>query len=152
MGESFPNTQGVGYTLDKCEIKLGNKIFTAIENISGSQPVEEGSKNGATGQPILRSRGSLGMGQGSVEWSDIGAAQEFIDALGDGWQEKTWDATLTYSATGRQTIKHTYISCRCLDAENDHASGPEILGTTMPFSFMKRELNGKKPFIGQGYT
>ena len=152
MTEKYPNTEGSGYTLDKCEIDLNGKIYVAIENISGSQPVEESSKNGAHGAPILRSRGTMSLGTGSVEWSDIGAAQEFIDDLGDGWQEKIWKATLTYSATGRPTIKRTYIGCRCLDAEEDHASGPEILGTTMPFSFMRREMNGKKPFIGQGYT
>ncbi|HEV8246078.1 MAG TPA: hypothetical protein VGP93_09935 [Polyangiaceae bacterium] len=152
MAEKYPNTEGTGYTLDKCELELNGKLFTAIENISHSQPVEESSKNGATGQPILRSRGALGLGSGSVEWSDIGSAQEFIDSLGDGWQEKTWKATLTYSALGRPTIKRTLISCRCLDAEEDHASGPELLGTVMPFSFMKREMNGKKPFTGQGYT
>jgi hypothetical protein len=152
MSESYPNTEGAGYTLDKCEISLGDKIYVAIENISHSQPVEESSKNGAHGAPILRSRGTMGLGSGSVEWSDIGAAQEFIDDLGDGWAEKTWKATLTYSAKGRPTIKRTLISCRCLDAEEDHASGPDILGTTMPFSFMRREMNGKKPFTGQGYT
>lgn len=152
MTEKFPNTEGTGHTLDKCEIDLNGKIYTAIENVSHSQPVEEGSKNGAHGAPILRSRGSLGMGSGSIEWSDLGAAQEFITDLGDGWQEKTFKITLTYSAKGRDTRKRTLISCRVLDAEEDHSSGPEILGTTMPFSFMRREMDGKKPFTGQGYT
>lgn len=152
MSEKYPNTEGTGYTLDKCEIDLNGKLYTAIENISHNQPVERSAKNGATGAPILQSRGSLGLGQGSIEWSDIGAAQEFIDDLGDGWAEKPWKATLTYSAKGRPTIKRTLIACVCLDAEEDHASGPEILGTTMPFTFMRREMNGKKPFTGQGYT
>jgi hypothetical protein len=152
MSESYPNTEGTGFTLDKCEIDLNGKLYVAIENISHSQPVEEGSKNGAHGAPILRSRGSLGMGSGSIEWSDIGAAQEFINDLGDGWQEKTFKITLTYSAKGRIVRKVTLISCRCLDAEEDHASGPEILGTTMPISFMRRLFNDKKPFTGQGYT
>lgn len=152
MTESFPNTEGHGYTLDKCEIDLNGNIHTAIENISHSQPVDEEAKNGATAAPILRSRGSMGLGQGAIEWSDLGAAQEFIDDLGDGWQEKTFKITLTYSANGRPTRTRTLLGCRCLDAEEDHASGPAILGTTMPFSFMRRLMNGKKPFTGQGYT
>jgi hypothetical protein len=70
--------------------------------------------------------------------------QAFIDKLGDGWQVKLFNATLTYTANGRPDIKRELFECRVLDVEEDHAAGTDPLGGSTPFSFMSRKLNGKK--------
>jgi hypothetical protein len=145
---TYPNPNKVAYEFSKCEIDLDGEIFSeGISNISHSQPIEEGVAHGAgSPEPQSRSVGQLSIGAGTIEWSDLGRLQQFIDKLSDGWQEKTWNATLTYTCRGRPDIKRTLFDCRLLDDEEDHAAGADPLGGSMPFSFMRRELNGKKPF------
>lgn len=143
----YPNPQRVGYEFSKCEIDLDGDIFSeGISNVSHNQPIEEGFAHGASSpEPQSRTVGQLGGGQGSLEWSDLGRMQQFIDKLGDGWQgDRTWKAVLTYTATGRPDIKRELEFCRLLDVEEDHAVGPDPLGGTTPFSFMRRTLNGMK--------
>ncbi len=143
---TYPNPKKVAYEFSKVEIDLDGEIFSeGISNISHSQPIEEGVAHGAgSPEPQSRSEGQLSIGTGSIEWSDLGRQQQFIDKLGDGWQVKTWNATLTYTARERPDIKRELFDCRVLDVEEDHAAGADPLGGTTPFSFMSRTLNGKK--------
>lgn len=143
----YPNPKKVAYEFSKCEIDLDGEIFSeGISNISHSQPIEEGVAHGAgSPEPQSRTEGQLGIGTGTIEWSDLGREQQFIDKLGDGWQTKTWNATLTYTASGRPDIKRELMECRLLDVDEQHAAGTDPLGGSMPFSFMSRKLNGKKP-------
>ena len=143
---TYPNPQKRAYEFSKCEIDLDGEIFSeGISNVSHSQPIEEGVAHGAgSPEPQSRTEGQLSIGSGSLEWSDLGRMQQFIDKLGDGWQAKTWNATLTYTASGRPDIKRELFDCRLLDDEEDHAAGTDPLGSTTPFSFMSRKLNGKK--------
>lgn len=144
---TYPNPKKLAYEFAKCEIDLDGEIFSeGIANFSHSQPIEEGVAHGAgSPEPQSRTEGQLSIGTGSLEWSDLGRLQQFIDKLGDGWQVKTWNASVTYTATGRPDIKREFFDCRILDDEEDHAVGPEPLGGTLPISFMSRTLNGKKP-------
>ncbi len=141
--------EGRAYEFNKAEIDLDGKLFTAISNLQHNQPIEEGVAYGAAPQPLARTTGQLGMGQGNMEWSDLGELQDFIDAMGDGWQEREFKITATYSCQGRPTIRRTLLQCRLLDVAEDHSAGPDPLGGSMPFSFIRRELNGKRPLFDQ---
>jgi hypothetical protein len=143
----YPNPQKVAYEFSKCEIDLDGEIFSeGISNVSHDQPIEEGVAHGAgSPEPQSRTEGQLSIGNGNLEWSDLGRAQQFIDKLGDGFQVNTFNATLTYTARGRPDIKRELLDCRLLNVEEDHAAGTDPLGSVMPFSFMSRTLNGKKP-------
>jgi hypothetical protein len=149
MTLSYPQTEGHGYEFSKAEIDLNGKIYTAIANISHNQPIEEGVGHGAAAEPLFRTRGQLQKGEGSIEWSDIGEMQEFLDDLGDGYCETEFKATIVYTATGRKALTRTLIGCRLLDVEEEGSSGPDPIGSTTPFSFMYRLLNGKKALKNQ---
>lgn len=139
--------EGRGYEFSKAEIDAGGKLYTGISNVQHNQPIEEGVSFGASPVPQRRTTGQLQIGQGNLEWSDLGEAQEFIESLGDGWQEKEFKITVTYTCPGRPTIRRTLFQCRLLDVSEDHSAGPDVLGDSMPFSFMRRELNGKRALL-----
>lgn len=144
---NYPNPQKKAYEFSKCEIDLDGEIFSeGISNVSHNQAIEEGVAHGAgSPEPQSRTVGQLPLGQGQLEWSDLGRAQQFIDKLGDGWQgDRTFKAVITYTAAGRPDIKRELEECRLLDVDEDHSVGTDPLGSTMPFSFMRRLLNGRK--------
>jgi hypothetical protein len=140
----YPNTEGRSYSATSWEIRLGRNIYTAIGNLAHNQPLEEEWVY-AGGQPILRSDGVLQAGEGTIEFSDIGEMQRFIDDLGDGWMDKTFTVLETLTARNRPTLVYTLGSCRLLDAELDvDGQAPDPIGSSHPFSFMERLMNGKK--------
>lgn len=140
----YPNTDGFGYSATSWEIRLGRNIYTAIANLSHNQPLEEEWVY-AGGQPILRSPGVLQAGEGTVEFSDIGEAQRFIDDLGDGWMDRLFTIIETLTARSRPTLVYTLGSCRLLDAEMDtDGQAADNIGSSHPFSFQSRLMNGKK--------
>jgi hypothetical protein len=139
----YPNTEGRAYSSTSWEVRFGRNIYTAIGSLSLNQPLEEEWVY-AGGQPILRSDGVLQAGEGTIEVSDIGEMQRFLDDLGDGWMDKTFTILVTLAATKRPTLVYELISCRLLDAEIEiDGQSPDPIGSSHPFSYMSRKMNGK---------
>ncbi|MBA2724286.1 MAG: hypothetical protein H0U56_15640 [Methylibium sp.] len=149
MTIAFPTVEGFGFDFASGEIDLNGKIYTAFENISHSQPLEEGWTYGASVSPLRRTRGQLKPGEGQLEWSDFEESIAFIESLGDGYREKIWVASMVYTCTGLRSVKVKLFGCRLLDEEFDHGQGPDGLGLSMPFSYHYRTINGKRPMKNQ---
>lgn len=141
---SYPDTEEFALDFSRAEITLNKRIFTAISNISHNQPIEEGVIRGTRAQVLKRTRGAQGLGEGSIEWSDMEECQAFIDELGDGYSEVLWASTIVYVRKNKPAIVHKLMSCRALDVEVDHSEGYDGLPMTTPFTFMLRTLNGKR--------
>ena len=149
MALAFPNTEAKAFSFDRGEIDINGRIFTAIENISTNQPIEEGVIFGAAAEPLQRTRGQLQMGEGTIEFSTIEEAMELVDLLGDGWQEKVFPISYTLVAPDNRTIAIVCNGSRLLDCEIDHSQGADGLPVSFPFSFMNRTINGKKSLVNQ---
>ena len=151
MGIVAQRLDGFAFGFDRGELDLDGKIFTAIENISCSQPVEEGVVMGSSVSPIARTRGQQQIGDGTVEFSDAEEAVDFLMRLSDsaeGRLAKIWNASyiLRHPTDESRLIRVELRSCRLLDFEIDWSQGADGLAMPMPFSFMKRLLNGKPDF------
>jgi hypothetical protein len=131
------------------EVDLGGQIFTYFAKVSYGQPVEEGEVPSTSVVPTKRTKGKQKLGQGEIEFSDIDEAQRFVDALGDGYCEKIWNASFTYWRRNQSTIKHELFGCRVLDVKDDHSEGVESLHESIPISFMTVRRNGKRAFTSQ---
>lgn len=147
MSYTAPDVENFAFDFSRAEINFNGKVYTAISNISHNQPIEEGEIRGTKAQVIKRTRGAQGLGEGNIEFSDFEEAVSFIDALGDGWSEKIFPVTIVYSAPNKPAITWKLFGCRLLDCEIDHSEGADALGATLPFSFMEREVNGKKALL-----
>lgn len=150
MALALPQTDGFALDFSKNELTLDGKIYNRIENIAVSQPIEEGSIHGTSAQVIARTRGQQGLGDGTIEFSDREEAIDFIDALGNGWAEKIWTASYVMKVSETKVIKVELQGCRALDVEIDDSQGPDGLPTPIPFSFMRRLINGKTDFLAAG--
>lgn len=149
----FPKINGKAVDFSSIEVQANDVTYTAFENISWSQPVEESFIYGTAAEPLARTRGQLQGGEGTLEFSHFGEAHEFIDGLGDadgGYLEEEFEVTIKYRANpGDPIIKHELIACRATDTEMDHSQGSDGLGVPIPFSFLKSKINGRTPLKGQ---
>jgi len=142
-----PDVENFAYDFSRAEINFGGKVYTAISNISHNQALEEGVIRGTKARVLKRTRGALGLGEGSVDFSDFEEAVRMVEDFGDGWGEKIFTATIVYTAPTKPSITYKLIGCRWLDMEIEHEEGAEGLPATLPFSFMEREINGKKMLL-----
>jgi len=142
-----PDVENFAYNFSRAEITLNGRIFSAISNISHNQALEEGEIRGTKAYVIKRTRGAVGLGEGTIEFSDFEEAIQFIEELGDGWAEKVFTSTIVYSAPNKQPLKYELTGCRLLDHEVDHEEGAEGLPASFPFSFMRRKINGKEMLL-----
>lgn len=147
MGE-YPDTRGFGYSQSGVELRLDRRIFTTFK-LTHNQAIEEGIIFGAAPEPLIRTRGQLQMGEGSIETEDLAEAQDFIDHLGDGFSDVLFNILVRYTSPTRPAIKRELVSCRVLDVEEDPGDGTDGVQSSFPISFMYRTFNGKKPLRNQ---
>jgi hypothetical protein len=149
MATNLANPQTDGFALDfgRLELDIAGKIYDRVQNISMSQPIEEGVIFGAAAGPIATTRGQMQIGDGTLEL-EFEQAVQLIEDLGDGWAEKTFSMSGTYRnvSTGK-VVDMRATGCRLLDIEIDHSQGSDGLAASLPFSFKRRTINGKKALL-----
>jgi hypothetical protein len=145
MPQSYPDLEGFAYSFARAECSLDGNIYSAITNVSFSQPTEEGTVKGTRPYPLARTEGTMGLGTGTITFSDERERLDFIDALGDAYRNKIWGLPCVLRGQDEREIILECISCRVLDASIDHSEGAEALGGDIEFSFMSHKINGKSP-------
>lgn len=154
MGIVDQRGDGFAYNFANGELDLDGKIYRRIENISQSQPIEEGVVFGSAVGPLDRTIGQQQIGDGTIEFSDIEEATDFLMRLSDkpgGRLGTLFQASwvLRHPTDASRNIKVELRGCRLLDWELDASQGADAIPMALPFSFMSRMLNGK-PDIGTG--
>jgi len=140
----FPDLEGFAFSFSHGKIKLNDKQYTAIEDISISQGLEEGTVMGASQKVLRRSAGQLTIGDGTVTFSDYEEAQQFIEDLGDKPLNKIWACEYVLENESGVVKQIECQSCRVLTLSVSHAQGPGALGMELPFSFLLMKVNGKE--------
>lgn len=145
---SYPQYEGYAYTFQRAELSLGTSIYVGIRNVSIDQPTTEGVVMGTRPWPLKRTEGEMGMGDGTVEFSDIEDMVRFITELGNGWRTKLWSLSWQLTAPNAPIVKIACQSCRILSNPFDHGTGEEALGGQIGFSFLTHTVNGMVPHTG----
>jgi hypothetical protein len=129
MAANYPDYEGFAFSFQRAELTAADKIWTAISSVQFAQPTEEGVVKGTKPYPLARTVGSMGLGDGTLTFSDDRERWDFIKGLGDGFREKTW----TLSWVIRDATTDTEVSlecqgCRVLDNAVSHDEGADALG------------------------
>jgi hypothetical protein len=103
---------------------------------------------GTRSYPLGRTEGEMGMGEGTISFSDEGERTAFIEHLGDAWRTKIFKVNWVLSARGKPNIKKACIGCRVLSEPVSDEQGAEALGGDITFSFLYMTINGKVPHEG----
>lgn len=145
---SYPTYEGFAYSFQRAELSLGTSIYVAISNVEFDQPTTEAAVMGTRPWPLKRTEGEMGIGEGTITFSDEGERIRFLTALGNGFRTRTWKLTWILTATGAPNIKHACFGCRVLGNPLAHGTGEEALGGDIAFSALSHTVNGLVPHEG----
>lgn len=137
-----PDKDTYAYSFSRGELSALDRTFQAIKNVKADQPTKESAVMGTATEPLARTQGEQELGSGTVEFSEEGERQAFIDLLGDGYRDVLWDLSWVLTAEGRPPIKFVAEGCRMLNDPLDHSQGTDAMGGPIEFSFMRKTRNG----------
>lgn len=144
----YPDFERFAYGFGRAELSLDRKIKTAITNVSFDQPTTEAGVMGTRPYPLLRTEGNMGMGEGTITFSDELERINFIKDLGQNYRQKIWQLDWTLVSKGAPTVNMTCFGCRVLGNPVAHQQGDEALGGDVSFSFMYYAIDGLVPHEG----
>lgn len=136
------NLNGFAYSFSNAIIRVGDRQFIGIKSVSNNQEMTESPVYGTSVQPIGRSAGQLGMGKGTLLFSDFAEGTDFWQYLAPQPMMSLWDLDYSLVLADGSTRSVELLSCRLLDAGMEHESGPDALEISFPFSFLQRRING----------
>lgn len=144
----YPDFETYAYSFGRAELSINRSIYTAISNVTFSQPTTDGAVMGTRPWPIKRTEGTMALGSGTITFSDEAERIRFLTDLGNGWRTKIWTLTWQLASPGNDTVKLSALGCRVLDNPVGHAQGTDALGGDITFSFMSHTVNGNAPHEG----
>jgi hypothetical protein len=125
-------------------IKLQDVQFTGIKHIGFKQDIHREATYGTSRKPQKRSAGQLGLGEGTLMFSDLEEAMQFYNALGDDPTLTLFSVDCTLTNEAGQTRSFECLSC-CLSAfEGDFEAGAEALSLNLPFDFLLLKIDGRE--------
>jgi hypothetical protein len=136
------------YAFQRAELAAGKLILTRISNVKASQPTERSAVKGTSAYPLADTPGTMGLGEGSITFSDAGERQLLINSLGPNYREKPFVLTWIKTAPGRPQITHVCYGCKLKDEAVDDSEGADALGGEAQFSFLRMSTNGLFPHEG----
>jgi hypothetical protein len=134
--------ENYAFSFSHAIIKLNEKQFTAISNITFNQDVERAAVYGTDRKPLKRSAGQLSLGEGSATFSDLEEGMEFYSALGTNPSAALFSCDITFSNENGDTRSFELLSCALSGISGDFEQGADAMGIEFPFSFMAIKVDG----------
>lgn len=125
-------------------LRVNERQFTDINNVSVSQELTEAAVYGTDFRPLKRSVGQLGMGQGQLVFSEMGEAIDFYQSLGDDPFMGIFSVSWQLARPPADVVDFEALGCRLLRVGVDHSAGAEALQAVAPFSFLKLKVDGRE--------
>lgn len=142
---AYPLVNGVYHAFASIELKLKGDIYVGAKSINYKDSLTPVKVRGAHAEPIGRTRGDYDA-EGDLEmYSQQG--HQFLQALGQGYKETTWDATVTYSENGLDTITDTLIGCRIQEVDKSNSQGTDASTMKFTLSVMKVLHDGLESLV-----
>lgn len=143
---TYPLINGNKYDYSSIEIDIDGTLFTGVKEISFTHGLEPGEVRGTRAELIGRTRGEYTAEGSMVVFSEEYA--EIIAALGDGFMEKSFPITITYSDTNVPTQVNRLIGCRITSVEGGGSQGTDPLEVSLDLSVFRVETDGLNPVSG----
>lgn len=127
------------------EINLNGRRYEAKE-VNYQVTVERAAVHGAGGK-------KLGLTRGTVDYEAdvtlyIQEAVKFLRDLGNGFAERAFDISVSYTLPGGQVVTDRLVGCRVKGIENGHSQGNEPLTRKFTLDVMEIKFDEKSPFKG----
>jgi hypothetical protein len=144
---------GYTFSFEVSEFTIGERIFKSVDKVSAEQPTKEEVAKGTQSAPQGRTVGSMDLGTGAFNMTDMSERGALIDMLAKQgpYREVIWNCSYVMTRTRSDGVVDVeYIQCygcRLLNEADDASSGTPI-SSAMDFSFEKKSINGHFPHSG----
>lgn len=144
MADFYPLAQNQkAFSFSHATLRVGSYLDNSPAAVSIQLNVERSAVYGMKRTPLRKSDGRVAMGTGSITWSDIGDFFNFFHSLGSDPLFKNFN--LDYFLVNNGDVRSIELfGCDLSGFNMDHATGPDAVGMTVPFTF----LDGKIDRVG----
>ncbi len=142
----YPLVNGNYHAFASIEVKTADgNIYTGVKAVNYKNSLKPTKVRGTNAEPIGRTRGDYDA-EGDVEFYEQ-QGHQFLQALGNGYGEKPFDMTVTFSETGLDTIQHQLIGCRIEEVDSSNSQSTDASTIKFTLNVMKIKMDGLEMLI-----
>lgn len=138
----YPLINGHRYSFSSIEATFNGKKYIGFSAINFDEELEPGEVRGASAELLGRTRGDYKT-SGSYEMY-LQEDEVFIEALGDGYGEVSFNITVMYAEDNSPVIQKTLIGCRIKKGSHGHTKGTDGLSVKRDLSIVRIKSKGDK--------
>lgn len=136
--------ENFAFSYPHATIKVGDKQFMSISAISFDLPVDRSAVYGTAASPLKRSKGQIGLGEGSMTFADLEEAGLFYDALEENPAGKVFNIDVSFENEAGQTRSYQLLSCALAGFSASFEQGADALSLDVSFDFMRLKIDGRE--------
>jgi hypothetical protein len=140
---TYPDHEGFAYSFSHATIRVVDRIFTAVSNVTFDQSIDRAAVYGTDRRPLKLSAGQLGVGEGNISFSDLQEAMGFYDALGDNPSAQRFTSEVVFTNDAGLVNSFELGGCVVSGLGGDFAAGPDPIGLEVPFQYLEAKVNGR---------
>lgn len=134
--------ESFAYSFSHAIIKVANRQFTEISNVTFSQNIERSAVMGTLRKVLKRSAGQAQLGEGSLTFSDLKGAFDFYQTLGTDPSSVSFEIDVTLARDNNVSDSFLLQGCNVSSFSANFEAGADALGLEQAFTFMNLKING----------
>lgn len=142
----MPDLTGFKTSYSHGTLKLNDVVYGGVSNVSFSQGIERSAVYGTSKSPLGKSQGQVGLGEGTITFSDAEEASIFFDALeasADDLTNAVFSVDWTTDRGNGTTVRsYEFLGCSVTSISGDFEQGADALSVEMPFDFLVMKRDG----------
>lgn len=143
MAAEYPQVNGVRYDYSSVEINVNGRIIKGVKSISYKHALKPGVVRGTSAQKNGRTRGQYEPEASFTMYKQ--EADEFIESLGNGYMERSFNVVVNYSDDGQPVKTTRIIGARIADESDENEEGTDALCTKFELDVIAVIKNGVSP-------
>jgi len=154
---AYPLQNGDYHAFSSVELKVtsgpaAGQIYVGIKSVNAKDSLTPTKVRGAAAEALGRTRGDYDA-EGDMEmYAQQG--HQFLQALGQGYKEQTFDISITFAEQNLDTIQHQLLGCRIQEVDSSNAVGTDASTLKFTLNIMKVLFDGLdslvNPLTGAG--
>jgi hypothetical protein len=147
---AYPLQNGDYHAFSSIELKItsgpaAGTIFIGVKSLNAKDSLTPTKVRGTHAEAIGRTRGDYDA-EGDVELYEQQAYQ-FLQAMGQGYKETTFDIAYSFAETNLDTITHQMLGCRIQEVDSSNALGTDASSIKFTLNVMKILFGGLESLL-----